>query len=170
MPVVESRVTVPVEPELAFWVSQTTAPTRYRWDPFVRSQQLLDGVSLPATGVRTATTSRHGLRMVSQYVSFSPPRNVGMVMVSGPWFFSRFGGGWRFAADAVPGWTLVTWRYNFATRPRVLSPVADRIGRWLLQRDIDRRIAGYARGCQDVVVVAAARKAAEAHHNRPPGG
>ncbi|WP_375423040.1 hypothetical protein [uncultured Friedmanniella sp.] len=73
MPVVESRTTVPLEPELAFWVSQTTAPIRYRWDPFVRYQQLLDGASTPAVGVRTATTSRHGLRMVSTYVSFSAP-------------------------------------------------------------------------------------------------
>jgi hypothetical protein len=161
--VVESRVTVPVEPELAFWVSQTTAPTRYRWDPFVRSQHLLGGALLPRNGVRTATTSRHGLRMVSEYVSFAPPRNVGMVMVSGPWFFSRFGGGWRFTPGAAPGSTLVTWRYNFATRPRMLSPVADRIGRWLLQRDIDRRIAGYAVGCEDPVVVTAAREAAQAH-------
>jgi hypothetical protein len=113
--------------------------------------------------VRTATTSRHGLRMVSEYVSFAPPRNVGMTMVTGPWFFSRFGGGWRFAPGADPGSTLVTWRYNFATRPRALSPVADRTGRWLLQRDIDRRVAGYAAGCEDPVVVAAAGKAAQAH-------
>ena len=160
MPVVESRVTVPLEPDLAFWVSQTTAPVRYRWDPFVRSQHLLDGAGRPATGVRTATTSRHGLRMVSRYVSFAPPRNVGMVMVSGPWFFARFGGGWRFEVGAEPGTTSATWRYNFATRPRLLVPVADRVGRWLLQRDIDRRIRGYAAGCTDPVVLAAARAAA----------
>ena len=163
MPVVESRVTVPVDPELAFWVSQTTAPVRYRWDPFVRSQHLLGGVTLPAAGVRTATTSRHGLKMVSEYVSFAPPRNVGMKMVTGPWFFDRFGGGWRFAPGSEPGTTLVTWRYNFATRPRLLQPVADRLGLWLLQHDIDRRIARYATGCQDPVVVAAARAAQREH-------
>ncbi len=38
-----------------------------------------------------------GLKMVSEYVSYTPPRNVGMTMVSGPWFFENFGGGgWRF--------------------------------------------------------------------------
>ncbi len=166
MPVVESRTTVPVDPELAFWVSQTTAPVRYRWDPFVRDQQLMDGATAPAVGVRTATTSRHGLRMVSEYVSFSAPSNVGMKMVSGPWFFARFGGGWRFAPGEIPGTTLATWRYNFATRPRLLEPLADRIGRWLLQRDIDRRIRGYAAGCVDPVVVAAAVSAREAHASR----
>ena len=56
-------------------------------------------------------------------------------MVSGPWFFDRFGGGWRFAPGSEPGTTVVTWRYNFATKPRLLRPIADRIGRWLLQHD-----------------------------------
>lgn len=163
MPVVESQVTVPIDPELAFWVSQTTGAVRYRWDTFVRHQELLAGATAPATGVRTATTSRHRLRMVSEYVSFAPPRNVGMAMVTGPWFFERFGGGWRFAAGEVPGTSRVTWRYNFRTRPRLLSPIADRIGRWMLQRDIDARIAGYARGCEDPVVVDAARAAADGH-------
>ena len=59
MPVVEARVVVPVDPQAAFWVSQTTAPIRYRWDPFVRDQRLLDGATRPDKGVRTATVSRH---------------------------------------------------------------------------------------------------------------
>ncbi|WP_375423041.1 hypothetical protein [uncultured Friedmanniella sp.] len=86
-----------------------------------------------------------------------------MTMVEGPWFFRRFGGGWRFAPGNSPGTTAVTWRYNFATRPRLIEPIADRIGRWLLQRDIDRRIRGYASGCLDPVVVAAARAACAEH-------
>jgi hypothetical protein len=57
--------------------------------------------------------------------------DVGMKMVEGPWFFASFAGGWRFA------------------------PVAERIGAVVLRRDIDRRIAGFARGCADPVVVAA---------------
>jgi hypothetical protein len=40
-----------------------------------------------------------------------------------------------------------------------LRPIADRIGMWVLGRDIRRRIAGYAEGCSDPVVVAAARLA-----------
>jgi len=47
------------------------------------------------------------------------------------------------------------WRYSFACRPRWLAPVAERVGRVLLQHDIDRRIAGFARGCADPVVLAA---------------
>ncbi|MGA4683639.1 SRPBCC family protein [Micromonospora sp. AB353] len=158
MPVVEAVVTVPVPPELAFAVSQTTAPVRYRWDPFVRVQHFVDGATRPGRGVRTFTRSRHGLVMVSEYVSWSPPTNVGMKMVRGPWFFERFGGGWRFAPGPDPGTTIATWRYNFRCRPAFLRPAAERIGEWLLGRDIRRRIAGYADGCADPEVLAAARR------------
>lgn len=53
-----------------------------------------------------------------------------------------------------PG-TVAVWRYSFTTRPAWLRPVADRVGRWVLGRDIDRRIAGLARGCADPAVLAA---------------
>ncbi|MGW9197812.1 SRPBCC family protein [Micromonospora chersina] len=158
MPVVEAVATVPVPPELAFAVSQTVAPVRYRWDPFVREQHFVDGATRPGRGVRTFTRSRHGLVMVSEYVSWAPPTNVGMKMVRGPWFFERFGGGWRFASGPEPGTTVATWRYNFRCRPGFLRPVAERIGVWLLRRDIRRRIAGYAAGCADPEVLAAARR------------
>jgi hypothetical protein len=68
------------------------------------------------------------------------------------------GGGWRFSpVDGDPGSTLAVWKYNFACRPRIIAGIAERIGRVVLQRDIDRRIAGFARGCVDPEVVAAAR-------------
>jgi polyketide cyclase/dehydrase/lipid transport protein len=158
VPVVEARVVVPVSPQTAFWVSQTTAPVRYRWDPFVRSQRLI-GAELPGKGVRTETVSRHRLRMISEYVSFNPPRNVGMKMIKGPWFFEHFGGGWRFEAGPQPGTAIAIWRYNFTVRPPWLRPIADRIGRWLLGRDIRRRIDGFAGGCRDQTVLAAADEA-----------
>lgn len=161
MPSVSARVIVPVPPGVAFEVSQTTGPLRLRWDPFIRRQAFLDGATRPAKGVRTATVHRLGLRMVSEYVSYSPPTNVGMKMVTGTWFFASFAGGWQFRP--VPGradTTETTWRYTFATRPEWLAPVADRVGTWLLGHEIRRRIAGFAAGCADPVVVAAARSTA----------
>ena len=77
MPVVEASIVVPVPPDVAFAVSQTTGETRYRWDPFVRSQHFVDGATRPGKGVRTFTRSRHGLTMISEYVSYNPPSNVG---------------------------------------------------------------------------------------------
>lgn len=154
MPVVESRLVVPVDAATAFAVSQTTGEIRLRWDPFIRRQHFLDGAKVPAKGVRTYTVQRFGFRMESEYVSHRPPSNVGMKMTRGPWFFERLGAGWRFTAlpeDETS--TLVVWRYNFACKPRWLAPFAERVGELILQRDIDRRIRGFARGCEDPVVL-----------------
>ncbi|MCC2335415.1 type II toxin-antitoxin system RatA family toxin [Cellulomonas wangsupingiae] len=150
--IVESSVDVPVPPDVAFAVSQTTGATRLRWDPFIRRQSFLDGATVPAKGVRTLTHHRSGLRMVSEYVSYKPPTNVGMKMVEGPWFFAVMAGGWRFT-PLPDGGTRAVWRYSFTCRPAWLAPVAERIGRVVLQRDVDRRIAGFARGCADAHVL-----------------
>ncbi|MGN7191294.1 MULTISPECIES: SRPBCC family protein [unclassified Curtobacterium] len=155
MPVVESRVTVPVPVEVAFAVSQTQGATRKRWDPFIRRQHLIDA-TVPAKGVRTYTVQRFGLAMESEYVSYNPPSNVGMKMTKGSWFFEKMGGGWRFTpVPDRPDHTLAVWRYNFTCRPAWLAPIAERIGTVVLQRDIDRRIRGFAAGCVDPVVLAA---------------
>jgi hypothetical protein len=153
VPRIEATAAVPVPSDVAFAVSQSQGELRYRWDPFVREQRLLDGAEHPGKGVRTFTRSRHGLAMVSEYLAFNPPRQVGMRMVSGPWFFRSFSGGWGFAARD-DGTTDATWRYSFTIRPSWLAPLADRLGRRLLQRDIERRLAGFARGCADAELVA----------------
>lgn len=155
MPQVTSDVWVPVTPEVAFAVSQTTGEVRMRWDPFIRHQRLIEA-DRPAKGVRTLTKARVGPQMVSEYVSYRPPTSVGMTMVKGPWFFATFGGGWRFvpqAQDGVAG-TRATWKYTYAVRPAWLRPVAEPIGQWLLGREIRARIAAWAKACEDPVVLA----------------
>jgi hypothetical protein len=153
MPRVEARVVVKAPIDVAFAISQTTGELRLRWDPFIRRQHLLNGASAPAKGVQTHTVSRHRLSMVSEYVSFRAPNQVGMKMVKGPRFFSSFAGGWSFAE--LPEGTEATWRYTFSTRPAWLAPIADRIGVWLLGRDINARIAAFARACESSDIVAA---------------
>jgi ribosome-associated toxin RatA of RatAB toxin-antitoxin module len=155
VPRVESTVTVPLDPARAFALSQTYGELRYRWDPFVREQRLLDGATAAAKGVRTWTRSRHRLTMVSEYVTFRPPTHVGMRMVSGPWFFRTFSGGWNFAPAGDGTSTEATWRYNFTVRPAWLAPVADRIGGWILGHDIRRRLDAFAAACADPAIVAA---------------
>jgi hypothetical protein len=153
VPRVHSTVVVPLDANRAFALSQTYGDLRYRWDPFVKEQRLLDGAQAAAAGVRTWTRSRHRLEMVSQYVAFRPPRHVGMRMLSGPWFFESFSGGWNFLP--TDGGTEVTWRYNFTIRPRWLGPVANPIGVWLLGGDIRKRLAAFAQACEDPDIVSA---------------
>jgi hypothetical protein len=155
MPRVESTVTVPLDPARAFALSQTYGELRYRWDPFVREQRLLDGATAAGKGVRTWTRSRHRLTMVSEYVTFRPPSHVGMRMVTGPWFFRTFSGGWNFSPAPDGTGTEATWRYNFTIRPAWLAPLADRIGTRLLGRDIRRRLDAFAAASADPDIVAA---------------
>lgn len=154
MPQVTAEHWVPVAPEVAFAVSQTTGEVRLRWDPFIRHQHLV-GADRPAKGVETVTRARVGPRMVSRYVSYRPPTSVGMTMVSGPWFFGSFGGGWRFVPETRHGvlGTRAVWKYTYSVRPAVLRPVAEPIGQWLLGREIRARIAAFARACEDPVVL-----------------
>lgn len=151
MPQVVASVHVPVPPEVAFAVSQTTGEVRLRWDPFIREQHFLDGATAAAKGVRTFTRARVGPRMVSQYSSYRPPTSAGMTMVEGPWFFANFGGGWRFAPEGDG--TLATWKYTWTVRPSWLRPVAEPIGQWLLGREIRARIAAFASACADPTIV-----------------
>lgn len=107
--------------------------------------------------------ARVGPKMISRYVSYRPPKSVGMTMEQGPWFFETFGGGWRFVRaeqDGVTG-TTARWKYTFSIRPSWLRPVAEPIGQWLLGREIRARIAAYARACADPEVLAAVGRDAE---------
>ena len=80
-----------------------------------------------------------------------------MTMERGPWFFGTFGGGWRFEPETHAGvaGTRAVWKYTYTIRPRVLRPVAERVGQWLLGREIRARIDAFARACGDPVVLAA---------------
>lgn len=156
MPQVTAQTWVPIPPERAFAVSQTTGEVRLRWDPFIRHQHLIDA-ERPGKGVRTFTRARLGPAMVSRYVSYRPPTSVGMTMERGPWFFASFGGGWRFTPeerDGVAG-TLAVWKYTWSCRPAWAAPLGDRIGAWLLGREIRARIEAFARACADPEVLAA---------------
>jgi hypothetical protein len=155
MPQVTSDTWVPVAPATAFAVSQTTGELRLRWDPFIRHQHLIDA-DQPGKGVRTLTRARLGPRMVSEYVSYRPPTSVGMTMVSGPWFFASFGGGWRFVPETREGvaGTKAVWKYTYSVRPRWLRFAAEPVGQWLLGREIRARIAAFGRACQDPAIVA----------------
>jgi hypothetical protein len=57
VPVVESRRIVPVEPAVAFAISQTQGETRERWVSFLAHQHLMGGATEPATGAAAADGS-----------------------------------------------------------------------------------------------------------------
>ncbi|VXC26703.1 hypothetical protein ARTHRO9AX_220409 [Arthrobacter sp. 9AX] len=62
---------------------------------------------------------------------------------------------WRFTAD--DGGTRAVWKYTFSCRPALLRSVMERIGAWLLGRQIEKRIEAFARACEDPALVAGFR-------------
>ena len=171
MPQVSAEIWVPVSPETAFAVSQTTGATRKRWDTFISEQHFLDGAVAPGKGVRTYTKARTGPSMVSEYVSHRPPTSVGMTMVEGPWFFARFGGGWRFMPadhaadqaaddtadqaaddaddDGAGAGTRTVWKYTYSIRPAWLRRPGEWLGQIILGREIRARLEAFAAACRD---------------------
>ncbi|WP_315915299.1 SRPBCC family protein [Arthrobacter sp. lap29] len=156
MPQVVAERTVLLDPASAFELSQTTGEFRRKWDPFIHSQHFQDGATKAGKGVRTRTRSRMGLLMVSEYVSYVPGRNVGMKMVSGPWFFAQFGGGWRFSE--CDGGTRLVWKYTFSCKPGWLRWLTHPVGVWLLGREIERRITAFAAACGNAELIAELQK------------
>lgn len=128
---------------------------RLDWDPFVNAQHLIN-TGTPGRGVQTYTRSKHGLTMVSEYLTYKRPSNMGMKMVHGPWFFRTFSGGWHFH-DLDDGRCEITYRYRFDCRPRWLQPISHRIGNWLLGRDIAARVDAFVAGVEDADIVRRAR-------------
>jgi ribosome-associated toxin RatA of RatAB toxin-antitoxin module len=141
VPVVEHAALVAVGVGDAFELSQSYG-LRLEWDPFVKAQSLLDGATIAAKGVRTLTHSRHGLRMVSEYIAFRRPESVAMKMVEGPRIFRLFSGSWHFKTiDATL--TEVVFKYHFMCQPPWLNWLMHPPVRWVLGRDIRRRLQAF---------------------------
>lgn len=152
MPRVESEVIVDIDLETAFALSQTYGEIRYMWDPFVKEQHLLDGATNAGKGVKTSTTSKHGLTMISEYVTYNPPTHVGMRMIEGPKFFKSFSGGWTFS-KVSENKTKAVWRYNFVCSPKWMQSIMNPIGMRILQKDIDARLSAFEKACTNAEIL-----------------
>lgn len=152
--VVERTQVARATAEDAFAVASSYG-VRLEWDPFVSAQHLVN-TDTPGKGVRTYTRSRHGLTMISEYLTYRPPTHMGMKMVSGPGFFRTFSGSWHFK-DLGEGRLEVIYRYRYECRPRWLQPISHRIGNVVLGRDIEARVAAFVTGCEDPGIVARAQ-------------
>lgn len=156
MGVIEDSIVVHATPEEAFDLAQDYA-LRLKWDPFLAELRFLDGATVAAVGVKTRVRSKRGLEMTSVYVALDRPRVVAITMApgSGPWFFAKFGGSWRFRAlddeDGTPR-TVVTMRYTFevARWLRWLSWGAERMIERAFLKDVRGRLAGLKRGLEEL--------------------
>jgi hypothetical protein len=133
-----------------FWLAQDYGRRRREWDVFVRDMRFLDGADGPGVGVRSWTRAYNGLEMVTEFVTFAPPRLAAVKMVKGPFFVKAFAGSWRF--EPTPEGVRVEFTYHVATLPGLNT-----VSAWILRTDMTRRLRSLA--------LAAATK----HGDRPRG-
>lgn len=146
MPVVETALTVAVAIDDAFALSQSYG-LRLEWDPFVKAQRLLNDAAVAGKGVRTLTISRHGLRMISEYLTFRRPEAVAMKMIEGPVIFRLFSGAWHFKR-VDDGNTAVIFKYHFMCRPTWLQWIVHPVAQWVLGREIRRRLLAFQKAAE----------------------
>src|SRR6476660_1576941 len=89
---------------------------RLKWDPFLKSAELVGGARAPGVGVRAYCVAHSGLGMETEYVSFNPPQVTAVKMTRGPRLIASFAGSWRFD-EVGPGVTRVSFRYHLRARP-----------------------------------------------------
>lgn len=146
MPNVSAQARIAAPPGQLFALSQDYY-LRREWDPFTRRIEFLDGARAPAVGVRTRGRSWHGFSMIVEYISYKPPRQAAMKMVSGPWFFSHFAGTWIFDADGA-GSSQVTFRYTYKLRGPFFALMLGPIVGFVFRRDVRRRVEGLKRAAE----------------------
>jgi hypothetical protein len=137
----EASIEVHARPEEVFDLIHDYA-RRLDWDPFLREARLLGGAASAGVGVKTLCTARAGfggLAMETVYVSFDRPRVAAVKMTRGPALLETFAASLR-QDDLGSGRTRVTYRFNFATRPRWLRAIGDPIAAVLFERETRQRL------------------------------
>jgi len=69
---------------------------RLTWDTFLKKAELIDGATEAAKGVKAYCVAKNGLGMVTEYITFNPPKATAIRMTKGPFLFSTFLGSWNF--------------------------------------------------------------------------
>ena len=119
----EETIEIAAEPESVFDLIHDYR-RRLEWDPFLKEARLLDRESACA-GATCRCVARNGfggLAMDAIYVSFDRPNVAAVKMVKGPPFLDSFAATLR-QERVGENRTLVTYRYNFETRPAWLRPL-----------------------------------------------
>jgi hypothetical protein len=120
---------------------------RLEWDPFLKRACLLDGATAAGLGVKSLCVSRSsfaGLAMETVYVAFDRPSVAAVKMTKGPAVLETFAASLRQDETAV-GVTRVTYRFNFATRPRWLRMIMQPIAMVVFRREVRGRLTGLKR-------------------------
>lgn len=108
---------------------------------------MIGGAIKANKGVKAYCVAKNGLGMVTEYVSFNPPKATAIKMTEGPYMFKTFLGSWTFK-DIDKLQTEVIFLYSFKLRfpfnlitKFVTSNLKSNVGQRLinLKTNIERR-------------------------------
>ena len=108
------RIIINCRPDVAFDYTQDYR-NRLNWDTFLKRAELMDGAAAAGVGVKAYCVSRNGLGMITEYVSFNPPKATAIKMTKGPFMFKDFLGSWTFK-DNGNSTTEVIFLYSLTLR------------------------------------------------------
>jgi hypothetical protein len=154
----EQSILIAASPGELFALTQDYG-RRLRWDPFLKSAELLHGAPEAQIGVRAYCVARSGWGMETQYISFNPPRATAVKMTRGPWIIHSFAGAWRFAA-VEPHLTRVVFRYHLRPRPRWLWWLLTPVLAWVFARDTRKRLIALKVAVEQQGILGSAREQA----------
>lgn len=122
---------------------------RSEWDYFIKETGIIEkGDSGPK---RVWVKDRRGLYMEVVYTNYNPPTVASMKMVSGPFFFSKFGGAWIFKKSS-PSTTVATFSYSFALKRWLFPLFTSFIVKFILNREIKNRLDSFKRYCEKTYI------------------
>jgi ribosome-associated toxin RatA of RatAB toxin-antitoxin module len=98
----------------AFAYTQDYA-NRLNWDTFLKRAELIDGATKAGKGIKAYCVAKNGSGMVTEYVSFNPPKATAIKMTKGPYLFKSFLGSWTFKT-ITDLQTEVIFLYSFTLR------------------------------------------------------
>ena len=144
------RIVIHSSSEEVFYYTQDYK-NRLKWDTFLKQADLMEGATEAGVGVKAYCVAKNGLGMVTEYVSFNPPKGTAIKMTSGPWMFKSFLGSWNFKALDIQT-TEVTFLYSFNLRfpVNLAAPfVKTNLQRNVRQRlkDLKQNIEGSTKSC-----------------------
>jgi ribosome-associated toxin RatA of RatAB toxin-antitoxin module len=122
---------------------------RSDWDFFIKESKILEKDEVNLAPKKVWVKDRRGLKMIVKYTSYQPPKNASMKMISGPFFFSIFGGAWIFK-KLTDQTTDTTFSYSFSLKWWVVPFLTNSIVKLILKKEIERRLLTFKQYCEKV--------------------
>ena|SRR5882672_8696381 len=115
---------------------------RLEWDTLLQSAYLeagYDEAGMNAVSVCTGKWQFGGIAIRTRYVAFRPSSLAAVQMINCPPLFESFAASIRHR-DISPSESVITYRFAFTTKPRILRFVLHPVMGWIFRLETKRRL------------------------------